>query len=561
MTSRRNATCRIEGLESRQLLSAVAPSDVEQYMLELLNRARANPSAEAARLGIDLNEGLPAGTISADAKQPLAMNPNIVDAARTHSRWMLDNDVFSHTGANGSNPGNRIANAGYAAAGTFGWGENIAYRSQKPTAPPPVSTTAGEHADLFIDAGIPGRGHRTNMMASSFKEAGIGIAAGEFNTFNALMSAQNFGYFGSASFLTGVAFDDAVTGDDFYTPGEGLAGVTITAVRAGDGLTRSIATWATGGYSLPLPAGTYAVTAAGGELGTAIGLGEVVIEAANVKRDVRPRSGSTLPVPPTPTPPTPPTPPAQVDPGSAGPGAVDPAVPVNPIDPDPVISPTTPVPPPPPAGVIRGAVWNDASANGKREKREAGAAGRTVFLDANDDGTADAGEPTATTDASGAFAFEGLEPGSYRVRVVAPGGWRVTSPGGAARDVGVAGKKAPKLKPFGLSDSVAVGGTLFDDVNGNGTRDAGEPGFRKAKVFLDLDGDGVRQKAEPTAKIDKAGTWRFAGLAAGTYHVRLILKPTFAITAPAGGALEVDVSTPSVASLENLIGVGTAVAT
>jgi len=54
MTSRRTASCRVEPLESRQLFAAVAPNDLEQYMLELLNRARANPAAEAARHGIDL---------------------------------------------------------------------------------------------------------------------------------------------------------------------------------------------------------------------------------------------------------------------------------------------------------------------------------------------------------------------------------------------------------------------------------------------------------------------------------------------------------------------------
>jgi hypothetical protein len=45
-------------------------------------------------------------------------------------------------------------------------------------------------------------------------------------------------------------------------------------------------------------------------------------------------------------------------------------------------------------------------------------------------------------------------------------------------------------------------------------------------VYLDLNNDGARQKAEPAAKLDKAGTWRFAGLTAGAYTVRLILKPT-----------------------------------
>ena len=35
--------------------------DEEQLVIELINRARANPAAEAARLGIDLNEGLQPG--------------------------------------------------------------------------------------------------------------------------------------------------------------------------------------------------------------------------------------------------------------------------------------------------------------------------------------------------------------------------------------------------------------------------------------------------------------------------------------------------------------------
>lgn len=54
------------------------PSDYEQLMLELINRARAAPGAEAARLGIDLNQGLDPGTIS-DCRGPLP--------ARALSAW------------------------------------------------------------------------------------------------------------------------------------------------------------------------------------------------------------------------------------------------------------------------------------------------------------------------------------------------------------------------------------------------------------------------------------------------------------------------------------------
>ncbi|HEX6093736.1 MAG TPA: hypothetical protein VFZ07_10315, partial [Dongiaceae bacterium] len=56
----------------------------EQYLLELINRARLDPAGEAARNGIGLNDGLASGTITADSKQPLASNGNLATAAQGH---------------------------------------------------------------------------------------------------------------------------------------------------------------------------------------------------------------------------------------------------------------------------------------------------------------------------------------------------------------------------------------------------------------------------------------------------------------------------------------------
>ena len=61
----------------------------EQYLLELINRARLDPTAEAQLYGLaDLNRGLPAGSISTAAKQVLAPNEYLNIAARSHSQWM-----------------------------------------------------------------------------------------------------------------------------------------------------------------------------------------------------------------------------------------------------------------------------------------------------------------------------------------------------------------------------------------------------------------------------------------------------------------------------------------
>ena len=50
-------------------------------MIELLNRARLDPLGEAARFGVALNSGLPAGSITSAPKAPLAFDWNLAEAA------------------------------------------------------------------------------------------------------------------------------------------------------------------------------------------------------------------------------------------------------------------------------------------------------------------------------------------------------------------------------------------------------------------------------------------------------------------------------------------------
>lgn len=274
-------------LESRRLLAAVFPSNYEQYLVELINRGRANPSAEASRYGIALNEGVPSNeTISTAAKQPLAINSNLTDGARKHSQWMIDNDVFAHQGQGGSQPDDRMTAAGYTFTGNWTWGENISERGTSGSINQ-TTMTAQIHSDLFIDSGIAGRGHRTNLMNGAFREIGAGITTGDFQGFNTLMATEDFGTTGSSVFLTGVAYNDnAVSNDDFYTPGEGLSGVTITVKNASNNSTVvSTTTWSSGGYSVAVPAGTYNVVASGGALGGTVTYNNVVIGSQNVKRD------------------------------------------------------------------------------------------------------------------------------------------------------------------------------------------------------------------------------------------------------------------------------------
>ena len=370
----------IETLEPRQLLSATEPTAAEQYMLELINRARANPGGEAAMFGIDLNEGLAAGTITPDAKQPLAFNPQLIAAASAHTSWMIQNNTFAHN--EGSvDPAAQMQTAGYPFAGSYGWGQNIAWRGQSPDAPPLNPTVKLEHQDLFIDSGEPGRGHRLNILDGGFKEIGIGISSAPFMGYNGVIATQDFAYEQGSSFLTGVAYTDAAhTG--FYVPGEGLGGITITATRAADNAVFSTTSWSAGGYSLQLDPGTYTVTASGAGLGT-VSESNVVIGSQNVEADFTP----AMAAPPAPQPPT--SPPAPAPSGK----------------------------PTPSFGWVIGNIFHDLNGNGVADPGEPGLARWRVFVDLNRNGIWRRREPAVLTNRLGNFALR-LAPGTYRIREV-----------------------------------------------------------------------------------------------------------------------------------------------
>ncbi len=59
---------------------------------------------------------------------------------------------------------------------------------------------------------------------------------------------------------------------------------------------------------------------------------------------------------------------------------------------------------------------------------EVGLEGWTIYLDLNNNGRLDPGEPTATTDASGKYSFTGLPAGQYTVAEVQRTGWQQTAP-------------------------------------------------------------------------------------------------------------------------------------
>src|SRR5262245_19435429 len=136
-----------EELEDRRL-PAVVLSPQEQLLIELVNRARANPAAEAARFGISLNQALDPGTISPDPKQPLAPNEILAEAGGLHAQDMLDHNFFDHVNKQGQNPSDRAKALGYST----GAGENIAWYGN-PSGVNRISEVYARHEALFLSKG------------------------------------------------------------------------------------------------------------------------------------------------------------------------------------------------------------------------------------------------------------------------------------------------------------------------------------------------------------------------------------------------------------------------
>ena len=294
------------------------PSDDEQWFLELMNRARANPQAEADRVLVDYGSARVKQAVDFFLRErpgvewsrnenhdafdalpvvpPFAFVPELIDAARGHTRVMKQTDSQTHQ-ATGEPPlRDRVTATGY------GWsrlGESVfAFADDMLHA----------HAGFAIDWGQPldggtGRpqtGHRNALMDPFFATVGVGVeydrsgatrVGPQLITIDFAVPADT-----ATRYVTGVVYEDR-NANGMYDPGEGIEGVRIETDRSDFFALSS----ASGGYAIPVAANAgQTVVSARGEPGTAgelVGEQQVVVTlaGANVKVDFGP--------PPEPAPP------------------------------------------------------------------------------------------------------------------------------------------------------------------------------------------------------------------------------------------------------------------
>ncbi|HEX4795571.1 MAG TPA: choice-of-anchor Q domain-containing protein [Humisphaera sp.] len=196
---------------------------------------------------------------------------------------------------------------------------------------------------------------------------------------------------------------------------------------------------------------------------------------------------------------------------------------------------------------LRGTVYNDINGDGIRQAGEPGTANWKIYIDLNNSGAFVASDPSAITDANGNYTLSYIPttPQSLLVREVRQTGLRRTQPAAPSPlgyySVSPTAGAVANLN-FGNSATALISGTVFNDANGNGVFDASEHGVAGFRVFVDLNHDGTFETSEPSALSDVSGNWSIAGLAAGSYVVRIALSLFEKATTPPGGALSITLS-------------------
>ncbi|MDM7934307.1 MAG: SdrD B-like domain-containing protein, partial [Methanothrix sp.] len=176
---------------------------------------------------------------------------------------------------------------------------------------------------------------------------------------------------------------------------------------------------------------------------------------------------------------------------------------------------------------ITGSAFHDLNGNGRKDSGEA-LSGWMIQL------SRDGSEVATITDDQGSYRFEGLEPGSYVVSEVLPSGWEAISPEGGSYSLELSETDAVDRDFSNRLTSYSISGMKFNDLNANGVND-GEPGIAGWSIQLSRDGGVVN-----ATTTGQDGSYRFEGLAPGTYTVAEVEQSGWIRTAPKGGSYTVE---------------------
>lgn len=168
--------------------------------------------------------------------------------------------------------------------------------------------------------------------------------------------------------------------------------------------------------------------------------------------------------------------------------------------------PTVPAP-----GQITGTVFDDRNGNGTKESGEPGIANVTVTR---------VGGSAVTTAGDGTYTFNNVPPGDQTINITVPAGY--VAAGTTSRTVNVVSGGTAQAN-FTLSAQGVIQGVVFEDINGNGSKDAAEPG---------ISGVTINRSTGPAGTTDANGAYRFTNVNPGTYEVSVVLPAGYVAGGP-----------------------------
>ena len=182
---------------------------------------------------------------------------------------------------------------------------------------------------------------------------------------------------------------------------------------------------------------------------------------------------------------------------------------------------------------ISGMAYQDKNGNNIRDDGE-GLTGWTVRLNRSD-----GSELSTLTASDGAYRFEQLKAGSYKIVLDTPPGWSV-EPASGSYDVDLQGADATDRNFVNKLSAFSISGKKYNDLDGNGVND-GEPGLEGWAVKLSgmtLEDQAVEKDTSTAAD----GSYKFESLSPGTYTVSEVEQSGWKRTAPAEGSYTVSLS-------------------
>ncbi|MEK7264115.1 MAG: SdrD B-like domain-containing protein [Bacteroidota bacterium] len=186
-------------------------------------------------------------------------------------------------------------------------------------------------------------------------------------------------------------------------------------------------------------------------------------------------------------------------------------------------------------GSISGMKFNDINGNGAKDAGENGIANWKIKLSG-------AKTDSVVTDGSGNYSFINLNAGSYTVSEVSQSGWLQTfPPNPGVYSVAIASGSNFTSKNFGNFQYGIISGTAFDDNDGDGNFDNGEPALVNWKIKL----NGAKNDS---AFTDANGNYIFSNLSVGNYTVSEALQSDWVQTKPSAGTYSVAITSGTISS-------------